>query len=140
MRRPMKVLLAASFLASFGLGMFGPIYAIYVKEIGGDILDASLAWAAFTFVTGALTIILGRMEDKVFDKKKIIVFGYFLLAIASLGYYFVRSPIDLLYIQVVLGIGFAIIGPAWDAIYSLSLDKGKESFEWSLWEGGSNII
>ena len=33
----------------------------------------------------------------------------------------------------------AIVAPAWEALYSLALDKGKESSEWSYWNMGTGL-
>lgn len=139
MRKEIKILLVASMIASFGAGLFGPLYAIFVEKIGGDILNASGAWAIYTFVTGALTILIGKMEDHKLNKRMMIFAGYLTFAIGSIGYFFVGNIIDLFVIQVIMGIGTAIIEPAWDGLFSIFLDKGRESFEWSLWSGGINI-
>lgn len=139
MRKEASILLIASIIASFGAGLFGPLYAIFVEKIGGDILNASSAWAIYTLVTGVLTIIIGRMEDHKINKRLMIFVGYFIFAIGSIGYFFVEMPIHLFIVQAIMGIGTAIIEPAWDGLFSIFLDKGKESFEWSLWSGGINI-
>jgi len=39
MRNGLKILIIADAWANLALGMIGPIYAIFVGQIGGDILD-----------------------------------------------------------------------------------------------------
>ncbi len=63
MKRGLYFLLASDAWANLALGMLGPIYAIFVEQIGGDILDASWAYFAFTFTSGIMIYIVGRWED-----------------------------------------------------------------------------
>jgi len=51
MKRGLRFLLIADAWVNLALGMIGPIYAIFVEQIGGDILDAS--WAYFTYMLTA---------------------------------------------------------------------------------------
>ena len=37
MHKAIKVLILASIFLNFSVGLFGPIYAIFVEKIGGDI-------------------------------------------------------------------------------------------------------
>ena len=48
MQRKLKILLFASALFMLAGGLFGPIYAVFVEEIGGDLLTAGGAYAAFS--------------------------------------------------------------------------------------------
>lgn len=59
-----KYLLLALIFSAFAEGLLGPLYTIFVSEIGGDIFDISWAWASFLIVSGLLTIVLGKLSDK----------------------------------------------------------------------------
>ena len=97
-----KILLYVSLIASFAIGLLGPIYAIFVEEIGGSILDAGIAYAIFSIFTGILIISFGSTKFFARNTKKIVVIGYFILALGNLGYLLVKSPIHLFIVQVVL--------------------------------------
>ncbi len=140
MKRGLYFLLAADAWANLALGMLGPIYAIFVEEIGGDILDASWAYFAFTFTSGVMIYLIGRWEDRVKHKEKLIVGGYALTAIGALGYMFVDSQTSLIIVQVVLGIATAILNPAFDALYSHYVIKENETSNWGAWEGMGYIV
>ena len=43
MQRELKILLASSMLIQLATGMFGPIYAVFVEQIGGNLLTAGTA-------------------------------------------------------------------------------------------------
>ena len=134
MKKGLKFLLVSDALSTFALGMIGPIYAIFIEGIGGDILDAS--WAYFTFtLTSAITIyLIGKWEDHIMHKEKLVAFGYFLTAIGCLGYVFVSNQMELLMVQVVLGIAVAVLSPAFDALYSHYVVGTHEASDWGTWE------
>lgn len=137
MNRNIKILLLASLISSLSAGLLGPLYAIFVGSIGGSILDAGGAWATFSLMTGVATIIIGRQEQ--LNKKLMIVTGFALSAVGTAGYLFIKTPLDLFIVEGILGLALAIINPPFDALYSISLDKGQESTEWAYFEGFTNI-
>jgi len=51
-----------------------------------------------------------------------------------------KNAIQLFILQILIGIGTAILTPAWDAIFSKYEDHGREAFEWSLFEGGRSVV
>ena len=114
--------------------MLGPIYAIFVKEIGGDILAAGSAWAIFMIVSGIGILFMGRLQDKFKSNKNFIIWGYLFTSLAYLGYFFVSNIIQLFLVQVLLGIGEMIVVPARDSFYTKYLDKKKMASQWAAWE------
>lgn len=124
----------------FAGAMFGPIYALFVEKIGGDLMDASFAFAVFSVTAGIVTIISGRYSDKIKETKNIIVIGYLIMAIGFFGYIFVNSLWSLLIIQVVVGLGEAIYFPAYDAVYSENLSVNKLGRGWAAWEAISYFM
>ncbi|MDD5098953.1 MAG: MFS transporter [Candidatus Colwellbacteria bacterium] len=114
--------------------MFGPIYALFVEKIGGDLLDASYAFGAYALAAGITTLISGKYADKLKENELIVVFGYGIMGVAFLGYTLVNSIWSLLIVQVLIGLGEAIYSPAFDAVYSKHLDGHKSGREWGAWE------
>ena len=70
--RPLKILLSTNALIFIASAMFGPIYALFVEGIGGDILDASLAGAIFALSAGTVTLLSGKYVDKVKEEVGVI--------------------------------------------------------------------
>lgn len=138
MRRRLKLLLWSDIMFMVAGGMLGPLYAIYIEDIGGDILAVGGAWAAFAFTTGLLMILMGKIEE---HKNKIlmVITGTVLKAGAFIGYIFVTNTYELIGIEILLGVGLAIGLPAQDALYAKLIEKGKETFTWALWEGSYYI-
>lgn len=140
MKPILRVLYVSSWLSWFAASLFGPIYAIFVQQIGGDVLDAGIAYAIFSIVMGIFTLLMGKLEEKTFDRRKSLVWGYAILMGATIGYVSVQSPYQLFIVQACMGIGAAINYTAWDALFSHAVEKGKESVEWGTQEGGMQIV
>lgn len=140
MQRALKILLFSSAFFMLAGGLFGPIYAIFVEEIGGDILDAGIAYSLFALAAGVLIFIISRWEDHVKHQEKFVVLGYMLSVIGFSGYLLIRNPIDLFAVQIIFGIGEAVGTPAFDGLYSKHLDRGKFASEWGLWESMYRIL
>lgn len=140
MKKEALILLRANFLAIFAMGLFGPLYAIFVQEIGGDILDVGIAYAIFSIATGLFVLIVGTSKLFSSNIRFMVVFGYVLWTIGYAGYFFVQNPVHLFFVQIVLGIAGGILEPSWDSVYAAELGEAEASFHWSLWSGGQSLI
>lgn len=114
--------------------MLGPIYALFVEKIGGDLMDASMAGGIFAFAAGITTLVSGKYSDKVKENELIVVAGYAIMGVGFLLYTFVDSIFFLFAVQIVIGLGEAIYSPAFDAVYSKHLDGHKSGRQWGAWE------
>lgn len=135
----LKLLLFASVFGNFSSGLLGPIYALFVQSIGGNVIVASTSFAIYTVAFALLTTFMGKLEDSRFNKEKMVFLGYIILTVGNLLFLFIQRSLHLYLVQVLMGIGVAIVSPAWEALYSLALDKGKESSEWAYWNTGIGI-
>jgi len=140
MRNGLKILILADAWANLALGMIGPIYAIFVEQIGGDILDVGWAYFAFTFTSGAVLYLISVWENKVLYKEKLVVIGYAVNTIGCLLYFFTSTQFMLLITQVVLGIGVALVSPAFDALYSHFVKTKEEASDWGAWEAMGYMV
>ncbi|MBU0976148.1 MAG: MFS transporter [Patescibacteria group bacterium] len=132
--KKVRILLITNSLILIAGAMFGPIYALYVEEIGGDLLDASLIFAAFSLVSGIVTYAVGHLTDKAKEKELIIVLGYFITGLGFLMFLFVDSILSLLIVQIIIGIGGAVYSPPFDAVYTQHLDSNRAGKDWGAWE------
>lgn len=132
--KAIRILLATNGMILIAVAMLGPIYALFVEEIGGDLLDASFAFAVFALAAGITTLISGKYSDRIKENELIVVVGYGIMGAAFFGYMLVDSIWSLLIVQVIIGLGEAIYSPAFDALYSKHLDGHKTGREWGAWE------
>jgi MFS family permease len=130
-----SILLWSSTMWGFGVGMFGPLYAIFATEVGGNILDVSWVYALYLIFMGLGVIAVGKMADKK-GHEILLVTGYALSAIASFGYLFVNSVGALLFVQLLIGVSTALSQPTWYALYDkYSGDGDRDGYIWGLSTG-----
>lgn len=132
--KALKILLATNALILLAAAMLGPIYALFVKEIGGDLMDASIAGFMLAISAGLVTLISGKFSDRIRHSEHILMLGYSLIGTGFLMFLFVDSIITLFVIQILIGMGEAIYSPAFDKLYSEHLNQGQFGVEWGTWE------
>lgn len=140
MKRTLRILLFADVWATLAVGMIGPIYAIFVQEIGGDVLDASWAYFAFMITSGVVMYLISHWEDHVKHKERLVLLGYGLSSLGLFSYIFVESQWHLIVTQCILGLAEAVLVPSYDALYSRSLTKNAEASEWGDWEAMRYLV
>jgi len=69
-----------------------------------------------------------------------MIIGYFLNAILTFCYLFVETPLQLLILQIGLGIAVALATPTWDALYSKYAEKNHRGYIWGLANGEAKIM
>jgi len=114
--------------------MLGPIYALFVEKVGGDLMDASISGGIFALVAGLTSLISGKYSDKIKENELIVVLGYLIIGFGFLLYFWVSSIFFLFIVQAIIGLGEAIYSPAFDAVYSKHLDGHKSGRQWGAWE------
>ncbi|MBI4058033.1 MFS transporter [Candidatus Microgenomates bacterium] len=140
MKHIQKILLLSQGFLISAFAMLSPIYAIFVERIGGGILAASSAAMIFSIATGIAVYIISRWEDSVKHQEKLLRLGYALSALGFLGYIFVKNVYHLFVVQVLLGLSVAVRSPAFDALYSKSLDHQKRASQWGNWETMAYLV
>lgn len=134
LNKPLRILLYTNSLILLSGGMFGPIYALFVEKIGGDLLDASIAGAVFAFAAGITTLFMGRIADKTKEEELIIVIGYLIMGVGFFLYTQVTTIIGLLIVQIIIGFAESFYSPAFDGIYTKHIPKTKRGRAWGMWE------
>jgi len=132
--KALRILLSTNAMILMAAAMLGPIYALFVEKVGGDLMDASIAGSIFALVAGLTTLVSGKYSDKIKENELIIVLGYIIMGIGFSLYFWVTSVIFLFIVQAVIGLGEAIYAPAFDAVYSKHMDKHKSGTQWGAWE------
>lgn len=128
-----RFLLLSDALYIISGSLLGPIYALYVEKLGGDILDASGTFAVFMITAGLVVFLLAFWEDKSKHLKKFVIAGYGIALLGSIGYLFITSTTHLFIVQIILGFAVALKDPAYDALFSLS-SKRHLALAWGEWE------
>lgn len=136
-----KTLIISDFFLNSGWGLLGPIFAIFIIDniaIGGPTEAAKVAGFAALFywiVKSFLQIPIGRYLDKNHGEKDdfwFMVFGTFLTGLVPFGFLISSQPWHIYGLQALQGAAMAMVVPAWAAIFTRHIDKGKEAFEWGV--------
>lgn len=123
----------------FVVGMLSPFYATFVLKIGGNIAFAGFSWAVFSIVAGVLTLLFLKWQLKVKEQELMMALGYLIRGFVFLSYAFMGSIAQLIFTQVLWGIGSALGTPAFDSVYSAHTNKDDSIVQWGQWEGVSAI-
>ena len=134
-----RILLLTALLANFADGLYTPVYAAYVEEVGGGVLDAGLSWSVNLIVFGVLAVVLSRVQARSRRKVWYLIVGYLLSALSSALFAVIRVPGMLYVVQFIRGLSWAMVGPVWDAFFTLYVDRGRATVEWGYYEGGWSI-
>jgi len=140
MKFALKILLLGSGLLMTAHGLFGPIYAIFVERIGGDLLTAGSAYSIYSIAAGLMIFFVSRWSLSEKHPNLLITAGYGLSTVGLVGYSFITTPIDLFIVEVIFGVAEAISMPAFDGLFSSLIEEGKYANRWGLWETMAYLV
>jgi len=132
LKRTLFFLLVIEAIFAFAVGLLTPIYALYVENIGGQLIDAGIAWSIAAFVHATLQYPAGLLADR-FSKKSFMLILIFGNAIIYYSLIFINSVGQLFIAEFFIGLFTAIGTPAYDGLFSKNLEPQKESQQWGLW-------
>lgn len=134
-------MIASDFVLNLGWGLLGPVFAIFIVQnitIGSPSEAAKVAgFASLSYwaVKSVLQIPIGRYLDKNRGEKDdfwFMVIGTFIAGFIPLGYLLSSAPWHIYLLQMVYAVGMSMAFPAWLAIFTRHIDKGKEALEWGV--------
>ena len=140
LNKPLRILLFTNALIRISAAMLAPVYALFVKKIGGDLIEASIGGGIYALIAGLTTIISGRFSDKVKENELILVLGYSIMGAGFLLYFWVNSVIFLFIVQAIIAFGEALYLPVFDALYTKHLNKNIAGSQWGLRESMNYFV
>jgi MFS family permease len=141
MNRTMKLLMLSDIFVLTGFGLIQPILAIFINEgiPGGTIFAAGFASALFLMTKSLVQLPFGMYIDGHARKMRWLILGTLLMASVPLIYVSADSIYKLYLAEVIYGIGSGLAYPTWLGLWSTNLDKGKESFQWSVYSTSTGL-
>ena len=141
MNRTIKLLLYSSIFLDTGFGFVEPILSIFIKDnlVGGTIFSAGVASAIYLVTKSVLQLPFSRYVDKHDDKIKWLLFGTAVMVLVPFMYIYCTNIWYIYFAQFFLGLGSSMAYPTWLGLWSIHLDKKRESFEWSLYSTTTGI-
>lgn len=140
MHRNIKILLTCSILIHGGINLLAPIYAIFIKNIGGTILDAGVTIGCYAILKGVFYFLFRKLKENKFSRKLMISLGYFLFFIGYVFYLFATNIFHVIGIQALLAFAEVIINPSWSAVIANALEKGSERKIYSDFYGYRSVF
>jgi len=132
-----KTLIGADLVFLSALGLIAPVFAIFItdKIKGGNVEVVGFAAAIYWIGRSIFEIPIAKFLDRTKGEKDDLYFlvaGYAVVALVHFGYIFSSLPWHIYLLQLLYALGAAISWPAWSALFTRHIDKGKEGFEWSV--------
>jgi MFS transporter, DHA1 family, multidrug resistance protein len=116
-----------------------PIAALFVaNEIpGGNIQIAATGYSVHLTTRVIFELLSGKYLSKTNDRRKLYAacVGIIFTSIALFSFAFTNSVTLMLISYTLAGIGFGIGSPAKNALFSMHMDKDKETAEWGIADG-----
>jgi len=138
--KPLRILLLTNSLVLMAGYMLAPIYALFVEEIGGGLLEASFTVAAFAVAAAITNLVVGGLVDKIKQDELVVATGYLVMGGGFIGLPLVSNLWQLVMVQAVIGFAEALYSPAFDALYTTHTSRRKVGREWGAWEAMNNVM
>ncbi|MDO8560963.1 MAG: MFS transporter [bacterium] len=130
------IIIFAEFVFTIGSALIGPLVAIFVtKDIGAPVTVVGFSVAIYWVIKSVLQLPVARYLDKnhgEIDDYYSTLIGLAISITAVYLYYFVQSAWHIYALQALIGIGDALVVPAFQAIFTRHLDKDQEASELAL--------
>lgn len=141
MNRTMKLLMLSDIFVLTGFGLIQPILAIYIDGgvSGGSMLSAGIASALFMFTKSLVQLPFGKYVDSQARKTQWLILGTLLMALVPVIYVTANSIYQVYVAEIVYGLGSGLAYPTWLGLWSANLEKGKESFQWSVYSTSTGL-
>jgi hypothetical protein len=135
-----RLLLKASFCATFGETMLLPVWTALTTRVGGSLVDAGIGYALFSLVTGLVVMLGGRTQWYGRHLHSMVFLGFAINGIADVSYLFVHNTWQFFLVQCVVGLSIGLLNPAWESLYSDNIGTEQGAKKWSFWGGGISLI
>jgi predicted MFS family arabinose efflux permease len=137
LNKVIKTLIISDFLMHSGWGLIVPIFAIFITEQieGGTIVAVGFIAATYWFVKSIVQPFIAHFVDLKKgeqDDFKFLIYGFLFANLVPLGYIFASQLWHIFLLEIIRGVCMACVVPGWAGIFIKNIDKGWESFSWSI--------
>lgn len=133
-RRHFLILSFALFTAMLGAGVIAPTMPLYASTLGAGGIGLGLVFSSFSISRAVFMPFMGRLSDRR-GRKVFMVTGLTIYTVASLGYLWSGSLVELIWVRAMHGIGAAMIVPIAAAVIGDLSPEGREG----TWMGSFNV-
>lgn len=132
-----QVLIFTSFFFEAGIGLFIPVFAVFITQQipGADVAVVGYAAGIYWILKSILQIPVGVLLDKKRgedDDFWALFAGCFITGLSVFLYIFAHSLFQIYGLQALLALGGALMVPSWYGMFLRHADKKMAGFEWSV--------
>ncbi|MBU2577450.1 MFS transporter [Patescibacteria group bacterium] len=132
-----KYLTLVHILLVSGWSFIAPIFAIFItQQIEGGTLELiGFATAVNFLVRSVFQLPFARFIDRKkgeIDDFIIMAIGSIFVSLAPFLHILATKPVHLLFFQALMGFGWAMALPGWQAIFTRHIDRYREAEEWAI--------
>lgn len=143
--KAVQIMLAYLFFVVLSLGLFSPIFAIFITGTieGATLKTVGFALAIYGISKSILQIPTARFLDRHHGERDdfyILMAGATVAFIYPLSLLFISKIWHLYTLEIFAGLGDAALMAAYYSLFARHVDKGSEGFEWSLFSVGGLTI
>lgn len=120
-------LYVVSFLHGLGVNSSGVVLPVHIKELGGTEFLVALSMSLFFLARGTFTFVSGALSD-VLGRRRPIILAFLLFSVANVCYALSRTPMALVWARAVQAIA---AGFYWPVVFALI--SGYSNHENSVW-------
>lgn len=141
MNRTMKILMLSDIFVLTGFGLIQPILAIFINDgvTGGTVFAAGLASALFLLTKSLVQLPFSKYVDGQKNKAAWLLLGTLLMAAVPVIYVTAGSIYQIYAAEIIYGLGSGLAYPTWLGLWSANLDRGRESFQWSVYSTSTGL-
>jgi DHA1 family multidrug resistance protein-like MFS transporter len=141
MNQTIKLLMLSDIFVLTGFGLIQPILAIFINDgvAGGTIFSAGLASTLFLLTKSLVQLPFSKYIDGNKNKTKWLILGTFMIAIVPVLYIFIDNIYQVYIAEIIYGLGSGLAYPTWVGLWSINLNEGRESFEWSVYSTSTGL-
>jgi DHA1 family multidrug resistance protein-like MFS transporter len=129
------VLVATMFISMLAMGIVSPFLPIYAEELGASNLEIGLVQASFSIAGIGMLLFVGRWSDRL-GRKPFLLTGLGVLTLSSAGLMYADSPLLLIIMRFIQGLGAAAHLPIAQAYLGDITPEGGEG----KWMGYFNAV
>jgi DHA1 family multidrug resistance protein-like MFS transporter len=129
------VLVATMFISMLAMGIVSPFLPIYAEDLGASNLEIGLIQASFSIAGIGTLLFVGRWSDRL-GRKPFLLIGLTVLTLSSVGLIYADSPLLLIIIRFIQGLGATAHLPIAQAYLGDITPEGGEG----RWMGYFNAV
>jgi DHA1 family multidrug resistance protein-like MFS transporter len=134
-KRAFIVLVATMFISMLAMGIVSPFLPIYAEDLGASNLEIGLIQASFSIAGIGTLLFVGRWSDRL-GRKPFLLIGLTVLTLSSVGLIYADSPLLLIIIRFIQGLGATAHLPIAQAYLGDITPEGGEG----KWMGYFNTV